>query len=178
MKKVLIVGVLLLGAAAAALSVTALQATTGGGNRIVRSVGSETFRPNARIASNLRFIPGDIQIRSGGTLKFQHHDSTQEPHTLSIVDRDELPGDIEGVFECGAPDTVCDAIFTTLGESDNPPRVIEGPGTDAGIDGRLDTLLVFPGESVSATVTADAGSTLYYLCAIHAWMQGRIVVTN
>src|SRR3989304_1568778 len=93
MKKVLIVGVLLLGAAAAALSVTALQATTGGGNRIVRSVGSETFRPNARIASNLRFIPGDIQIRSGGTLKCQHHDSTQEPHTRSIVARAALPGD-------------------------------------------------------------------------------------
>ena len=47
---------------------------------------------------------------------------------------------------------------------------------EQGIDGRLDTLWVLPGESVSAQVTAPAGSTLPYLCAIHPWMQGEIEV--
>ena len=34
-----------------------------------------------------------------------------------------------------------------------------------------------PGQKEAKfTVTADAGSTLYYFCAIHEWMQGKIGV--
>jgi plastocyanin len=176
MKKLLVIGAVLIMGVVSALMTTSLHATTGGTHRTVRTAGSETFAPNARIASNLRFIPGDVQIRSGGTLTLETGDSTQEPHTLTIVDADEVPASIDEVFECGAPDTVCAAVFAFFPESEEPPRVIEGPGTHAGIDGRLDTLLVMPGESVSATVTAPSGTTLYFICAIHAWMQGRIVV--
>ncbi|MGH2651068.1 MAG: cupredoxin domain-containing protein, partial [Actinomycetota bacterium] len=55
-----------------------------------------------------------------------------------------------------------------------PVLVIEvgGPGLDA----PGDSLLLFPGESISASVSAPAGSTLFYLCAIHPWMQGSITV--
>ena len=93
-----------------------------------------------------------------------------------IVNAAEVPGSIDDVFNCGAPDTVCDALFQLVGETDNPPRIIEGPGTTAGINGRLDTLVILPGETVSATVTAPSGTTLYFICAIHPWMQGRLVV--
>lgn len=176
MKKLFVIGIVLVVGLVSALTATSLHATTGGSSRTVRTAGGETFAPNARIASNLRFIPGDIQLRSGGTLTLEIGDSTQEPHTLTIVNRDEVPSDIDEVFECGAPETVCDALFQLVGETDDPPRVIEGPGTIAGIDGRLDTLVVLPGETVSAKVTAPTGTTLYFICAIHAWMQGRIVV--
>jgi plastocyanin len=39
-----------------------------------------------------------------------------------------------------------------------------------------DSLFQAPGKNVSAVVSAPAGTTLYYLCAIHPWMQGKIVV--
>jgi hypothetical protein len=35
---------------------------------------------------------------------------------------------------------------------------------------------VFPGGTISAPVTAGAGTTLDYLCAIHPWMIGSIDV--
>jgi hypothetical protein len=54
--------------------------------------------------------------------------------------------------------------------------VTEGPGTAAGIDGRLDSLFVGPGESVTAQVTAPPDTELFYLCIIHAWMMGEIRV--
>jgi hypothetical protein len=45
-----------------------------------------------------------------------------------------------------------------------------------GLDAPGDSLLFFAGESISATISAPAGSTLFYLCAIHPWMQGSISV--
>jgi hypothetical protein len=51
---------------------------------------------------------------------------------------------------------------------------VGGPGLDA----RGDSLL-FGGpfdQAVEAQVTAPAGTTLYYLCVIHPWMQGSIKV--
>ena len=53
---------------------------------------------------------------------------------------------------------------------------IDAAGTGAGIDGRLDTLYVEPGTSITERVTAPSGTTLYFICAIHAWMQGSIDV--
>ncbi len=159
----------------AAVTVTMLNAQTPGPtNRTVRTIGNNTFAANARISSNLRFLPGDIRIKSGGVLTLRHMDKTSEPHTLSIIDADELPGSIDDVFNCGAPGTVCDDIFSSLGDG----AVSEGPGTEPGLDGRLDTLWIEPGDSVNVVVSAPAKTELAYICAIHPWMQGRIIVMN
>ena len=125
----------------------------------------------------MRFLPGDIRIRSGGKLTFISQDDSNETHTLSIVAAADVPGNFGDVFNCGAPGTVCREIFTALGpDRNNPPRVYNAPGSMPGLDARLDTLVVLPGESVSATVSAPAGTTLYFMCALHSWMQGRIIV--
>ena len=34
-----------------------------------------------------------------------------------------------------------------------------------------------PHKSGTVVISAPAGTTLYYMCAIHPWMQGKIVVT-
>ena len=161
-----------------ALAVVAGSAGAGtarGSDRTIRTGGTEAFIPNAKIYSTLRFEPGHIVIKSGETITLTKADKTEAPHTLSIVDAADVPTNVEGVFGCGEPGTVCDEVFQLLGQGP-PPAVTEGPGTAAGIDGRLDTLVIFPGDSVSAPVTAPAGSTLHFMCAIHAWMQGTIDV--
>jgi hypothetical protein len=33
-----------------------------------------------------------------------------------------------------------------------------------------------PHKSITIKVTAPAGTTLYFLCAVHPWMQGKIEV--
>ena len=32
------------------------------------------------------------------------------------------------------------------------------------------------GESIDLKVTAKKGTTLYFLCAIHPWMQAKVIV--
>ncbi len=165
-------------ASIAVLLVVALSASAGsaGNGRTVRSQGGEQFVPNAKIQATLKFAPGHITIASGETLTFEHGDSTDEPHTLSIVNKDEVPDDIEAVFGCGEPGTVCDDIFAAFGSEPSGSTFVDAAGTGAGIDGRLDSLFVVPGDSISAPVTAPPGTTLYFICAIHPWMQGEIDV--
>jgi hypothetical protein len=45
-----------------------------------------------------------------------------------------------------------------------------------GLDAPGDSLLFFDDQSVTATVSAPSGARLFYLCAIHPWMQGQITV--
>jgi plastocyanin len=163
-----------------AVAAAAFALLTGGADgapkdKTVETAGNDGFRANKEIFSTLRFKPGKVTIGSGSTLTLTHADDTDQPHTLSIVDADEVPSDTDSVFNCGAPDTVCDEVFQTL-PMGPPPPFTNGPGTDDGIDGRLDTLWVNEGESASAEVTAPAGTTLNFICAIHAWMQGTIQV--
>ncbi len=33
------------------------------------------------------------------------------------------------------------------------------------------------GESIDLKVTAPKGTTLYFMCLIHPWMQAKLVVT-
>jgi plastocyanin len=159
----------------AALSLAALTLTTAAGgatDKTVQTKGDETFVPNSKIMATLKFAPGHVVVDSGDTLTLQHADKTQAPHTLSIVDADEVPTTIDEVFQC----EVCEEVFGLFPGEPTASTFVNAPGTGPGIDGRLDTLLVFPGESVSAQVTAPAGTTLSYLCAPHPWMQGTIVV--
>jgi len=144
-------------------------------DRTVRTEGANQFVPNAKVMSTLRFTPGHNVIGSGETLTLAHSDRTEEPHTLSIVDAAEVPGDFDAVLSCGAPGTVCDEVFQ-LFPMGPPPSFINGPGTGPGLDGRLDTLFAEHGGSASVEVTAEPGTTLHFICAIHSWMQGEISV--
>ena len=159
---------------------TLLLASTSNGDassgRTVRTTGDASFIPNSKLMFTLKFAPGNVTVKSGETLTLSHDDKTEEPHTLSIVDADEVPGDIDEVFGCGEPGTVCDDIFSAFGAEPSGPVFVNGPGTGAGIDGRLDSLFVVPGTSITETITAEPGTTLNFICAIHAWMQGTIKV--
>jgi plastocyanin len=165
-------------AAIALSSVFAFAGTSAAQDKTIRTLGTEDVHINSKIFADLRFSPGHTTIKSGDQLALSHDDQTDEPHTLTIVNASERPSDAEGVFECGAPGTVCDEAFTTVG-----PQIIDDTKSQfvnvaggSGLDGRLDTLWLPPGTSISVPVTAPSGTTLSYFCAIHAWMQGSITV--
>ena len=142
--------------------------------RTVRITGGEQFVPNAMIMATLKFTPGPITVESGDTVTWAN--GTDEVHTVTVLAAADVPTNIGEVFACGAPGGPC---FSALaGHGTNPPTLVLGGGADgvAGLDGVGDSLLVFPGGTASAPVTASPGTTLHYLCAIHAWMTGTITV--
>jgi hypothetical protein len=165
-------------AAIALGSVFAFTGTSAAQDKTIRTMGTEDVHINSKIFSNLRFSPGHTTLNSGDQLTLSHDDATDEPHTLTIVDASELPSDVEEVFGCGEPGTVCDEVFTTVGPqlTDETKSQFINVAGGSGLDGRLDTLWLPPGTSISVPVTAPSGTTLSYFCAIHAWMQGSITV--
>jgi plastocyanin len=152
--------------AAALVLVLAVAVASASGGKTVRLMGSETLKPNVAVFADLRFSPGPTVIGSGQTVTWE--DQTGDPHTVTIADSSDLPKAFDDLFG-GCP--LCDA---TLGAHFGGQPVINF-GTP-GLNTRGDSLLIMPWQTVSAVVSAPAGTTLYYFCAIHTWMQGTLVV--
>jgi plastocyanin len=165
-------------AAVAIASVFVFVTSSAAQDATIRTMGTEDVHINSKIFSDLRFSPGRTTLSSGDQLTLSHADKTDEPHTLTIVNATELPSTIEQVFDCGAPGTLCDEVFTTIGPQITDPTKAQfvNVAGGSGLDGRLDTLWLPAGTSISVPVTAPSGTTLSYFCAIHAWMQGSITV--
>jgi plastocyanin len=151
---------------------------SGATGKVIRTMGTEDVHINSRIFSNLRFSPGNTSIKSGEEITLIHADDTDEPHTLTVVNPGELPTDVEDVFSCGEPGTLCDEVFNTVAPQivdENAAQFIN-VGGGPGLDARLDTIFLPAGTSISVPVDASPGTTLSFFCAIHAWMQGTIRV--
>ena len=140
--------------------------------RGVRTTGDERVVPNAMVQATLRFTPGMIKVASGEEVIWTHDDDTTAPHTVTVVEEFPEPT-LEGIFGCGAPDQPCGIALAAHAAGGFTPVVNVGA---PGLDAPGDSIFFFDGTSVTATVSAPAGTTLKYLCAIHPWMQGEIVV--
>ena len=129
----------------------------------------------AQFTSNERFSPGTVRILSGGTLTLRS--KSPEPHTFSIEPRKSIPHSPKGLDNCGAPGTICDTINTAheIGPDGNPAKPVVDVGAP-GIDQAGDSIILNPKSSQKVNVSAKKGTTLYFVCGIHPWMQGVLKV--
>jgi hypothetical protein len=141
----------------------------------VNTSGENEVAINKILFSTLRFSPETIRADSGAKLVLRHADQTTEPHTLTLVAQEDLPTTYDEVFACGEPDGPCEAASGHFPEGAAEPVAVLEEG-EPGLDEAGDSLYVAEEESIKATIAARSGSTLYFLCAIHPWMQGSILV--
>lgn len=173
---------MVLGAVLLALAASAFGARGGDkgpGKAKIVIKGTETFKRNAYIKDSAHFVAGTLAIRSGGTVTLTN--TTDEPHTFSIVKPSQLPRTVKQIQECG----VCGEIAKSHGVnpegpplSGPPPIPLVNVGPE-GFDEPGDSIAINPkghGGHVTFKLTASAGTTLNFICAIHPWMQGRILV--
>jgi plastocyanin len=151
-------------------------AATRAGGPLVKTPGKETWKTNQLVQDTRHFAPATITVPSGGTVTFR--DSVgDEPHTVTISTKSDLPNSFNG------PCKPCEIASKHLKNpnSQNSPVahwvLNKGP---EGFDEEGDSLALAPKgphKSGSVVISAPAGTTLYYMGAIHPWMQGKIVVT-
>jgi hypothetical protein len=110
------------------------------------------------------------------------------PHTFSLVTKGSIPKTPKARQICFTPKHICKAIAAWHGVKGNGPVKVN-PAT-AGVEG-WDTLGSVtekgdswftgnkPGTSIVQQVTADTSAgptTIYFMCAIHSFMHGKITV--
>ena len=132
------------------------------------------------------FFTGSERVRVGRTLRIRNNTDPKKggPHTFSFVRKSLLPDtpkELKGCFGGG----ICGPIgaaheFNEETNAVGRPLVKVGkPGWDRSFakGSKGDTWYSeTDGETFSQRVSASGGNTLYYLCAIHPEMQGKIRV--
>jgi hypothetical protein len=175
---VVAVGVLL-----ALVAIGPATATAAPRSRVtIKSVSSFRFKINRYIQDGLRWNRDAYAVRSGGTVHVVNGEGQSGPHTLTVLRKKDLPRTLRTLFNCRA----CNELTRAHGadpESEEPPRfpfLENGVGQDTppDLDRPGDSGLIGPrrGDAVNFNVTARAGTTLWFICLIHPWMQAKLQV--
>jgi hypothetical protein len=169
--------------AAVGLSSVALAASSAPSKVTVSESQTFKFKPNRYIQDGLRWKKDVYTIKSGGTLHVVNNEAGEGPHTFTAVKESDLPKTAQQINTCA----ICGKLGKAHGadpNSDAPPKfqfLENGVGQDTApsFDRAGDSGVTGSGkkgESIDMKVTAKAGTTLYFMCLIHPWMQGKLVV--
>ena len=149
----------------------------------VKQKGGLEMKPNRYIKDLLRWDKDVYQVKSGGTIHVVNNVADEGPHTFTVVKEKDLPKTAAQMQKC----RICNTLAQAHGADPNsnaPPKFqylengvgqatppnVDKPG-DSGVTGSGKK-----GESIDFTVTAKKGTTLYFICLIHPWMQGKVTV--
>jgi hypothetical protein len=176
-------------AATATLGIAAGGVATAGAaqkKNEIRMVGGVVVKPGKFVKDDQRFKPLNASVRSGATVTLRNRTTTQDPHTISFLEKRYLPKQ----FETAVQGKLEEAHQVDPNNPDAPPGALvvdNGVAVPEGGTLEVDTMFtpttagdsafIAPGQKTfSFKVTARKGSKLFYFCAIHPWMQGKINV--
>jgi hypothetical protein len=150
---------------------------------VIKTSGRELFKPNPGNPPNkedvvtLGWSPGTITVHSGQKLTLVDRDNFGDPHVFVISPKKDLPTSDSAPFKNPVVRVVAPEV---LKDPSNPDKGFKALSANRGKPG-LNTIgdalvLTHKGAKISAIVSAKPGTTLYYFCAVHFWMQGKIIV--
>ena len=134
----------------------------------------------------LKFV-GPESVTAGDQLEIVNKTNPKQvgPHTFSLVTKGSLPKTPKARKGCFAPKHICLSVAIWHGFNPKTERISKNPAK-AGAAGwstmgsttkKGDSWFTEKkGETFSQEVTAAADTTLYYMCAVHPWMQGNVKV--
>jgi hypothetical protein len=176
-------------AATAALGIAAGGVATAGAapkKNEIDMVGGLVVKPGKFVKDDQRFKARDTSVKSGSTVTLRNKTKTEDPHTISFVEKRYLPEQ----FDTPVNAKLEEAHLVDPNNDEAPPGAFVVDNGAAVPDGgtlNVDTMFtpdtagdsafIAPGQkSFKFKVTAKKGSKLFYFCAIHPWMQGKITV--
>lgn len=142
--------------------------------------GTHGYTPGVRAFDNVHFATRTITVRSGGQVTVFNKGEKGAPHTLSFVKRSQVPRTTKAIDACSNFQSKVCVNLLTAHQADPNTGQVKKPIVDVnkpGVDGPGDSLYFDPSKkTLKFTVSAKKGKTLYYFCAIHPWMNGKIKV--
>lgn len=130
---------------------------------------------------------GPSTVREGEELRVVNDTKPSQvgPHTFSLVTKGSLPKTAKARKSCFTPEHICLSIaewhhFNPKTEKIGKDVVevgSEGWSTMGSVKVEGDSWFTEKaGGTTERKVTAKAGTTLYFMCAVHPWMQGSVKV--
>jgi hypothetical protein len=163
-------------------SAVAVAAGSAPRHTTINAVTSFKVKINRYIQDGVRWQKDVYDVKSGGTITIVNLASSDGPHTFSVVKKSDLPKTASQVNSC----KICHTLATEHGanpQSQAPPKFFflengVGSSTPPNVDRPGDSAFIAPTQKAKVTlkVTAKAGTTLYFMCAIHPWMQAKLIV--
>ena len=183
-RKILLLVVAVVAAAVAATSAVAARSSHSSTTTINAVTTAPKMVVNRYIQDGLRWDKDVYKVKSGGTIHIVNLAANEGPHTFTVVQKKDAPRTGRAVENC----RICNVLAKAHGanpHSNAPPKFqylengvgqktapkVDRPG-DSGLTGQGKK-----GESINLTVTAPAGTKLYFMCLIHPWMQAELDVT-
>jgi plastocyanin len=157
---------------AVAVAAVSLGASVRSSATLTATTGSR-YVINKYAQNTSHFAPGAVTIRSGGTLTVKSQAGS--PHTFSIVKATDLPRTTKQIEQCKVCQTVAKGHGANPNSNAPPTKPVVDVGA-TGIDRVGDSVFLAPGRRTKLKITAKKGRTLYFMCAIHPWMQGKLHV--
>jgi hypothetical protein len=131
---------------------------------------------------------GPSTVHEGEVLKVVNNTSPSMvgPHTFSLVTKSSLPKTAKQRKTCFTPGKICMGIagwYGLKGEENPKNPLVQAGGAGWNTMGTVKKkgdsyFFAKKGESYEQPVTAKAGTTLYFICAVHPWMQGKVKVLS
>jgi hypothetical protein len=179
LQRKLLAGVTTLGLVAGA-SAVAMAAGSAPKHATINAVTSVKVKINRYIQDGTRWQKDVYDIKSGGTITVVNLAASDGPHTFSVVKKSDLPRTVKQISNC----KICGTIEQEHGaDPQGPPKFLfveNGTGTNTApsVDQPGDSAYIAPSEKAKVTlkVTAKPGTTLYFMCIIHPWMQAKLIV--
>jgi len=176
--------------AAIATALAALVIVTPGFAGAETTVATEPLAATIDIKEVKEYTPrfvGPKTVTEGETLRIVNQTSAKKmgPHTFSLVEASVLPKTPPARKHCFTPNHICMAIAKWHGVKGNGPPTInpaeagaEGWDTEGNLTEKGDSWFTGSkkGASFEQVVSAKAGETIHFMCAIHPWMHGSVKV--
>jgi hypothetical protein len=116
-------------------------------------------------------------ITAGGALTIDDHTGGLGDHTFSLVKKSQLPTTKTAQRSCTHKGHICRAISKKWTNDDDTLSAAGAPGWDKLGDTKHEgDSHQFHGNQLTSVVSAQPGKTLYFMCAVHPFMQGKLKV--
>ncbi len=156
---------------------------------VVPATGTTDVIHIEEVKGSLKFVAPPT-VHQGDQLEIVNDTNPHKvgPHTFSLVTKGSQPKTPNARRNCFTPKHICMSIAKWHGFNPKTEKITVNPAK-AGPEGwstlgstskKGDSWFTGekPGTSISQQVTADPATTptIYFVCAIHPWMQGKVTV--
>lgn len=172
----------------AAVGVGGVASMSASAAAVGKAASGHTAKIKMEVQGKDLFFKGPRKIERGAKLEIVNKTLPGKvgPHTFTLIKKNRMPVTKREQKQCEKVQLAVCVNIVKAHQADPQTGVVNRPKVEVGRKGwdksfgrtGDSVFLGAQGEHSTRRVSANAGSTLYYFCAVHPFMQGKIKVVR